>query len=64
MKLYKTTYTDDGADSTLRRSWTGSLDAAGKDRKRLKIDGMREIKTDEVNVPTDKTGLLAFLNGK
>ena len=63
MKLYKTTFTDD-ADTYSKSyaSWTGTLAEASKNRKQLKLNGMREIKTDEVEVPTQKAGLIKFLN--
>jgi len=64
MRLYKTTFTDDAADPgrNERASWAGTLAGAAADRKRLKAEGMRSIATDEVDVPTSKTELLAHLN--
>lgn len=64
MRLYKTNYIDDGADPGRqeRASWAGTQADAGKDRKRLKAEGMRGIVTNEVDVPTDKAGLLAYLS--
>ena len=67
MKLYKTTYIDDGAKSAYdehKEIWHGTQADASKARKVLKIEGMREIATDETDVPTDKAGLLAFLNSR
>lgn len=65
MRLYKTTAPDGTTDTGTRTSWTGSQADAGKDRKHfnsaLKIP-RDKITTDEVDVPTDKQGLLAWLN--
>ena len=64
MRLYKTNYIDDAADvgRQERASWAGTQADAAKDRKRLKAEGMLKISTNEVDVPTDKAGLLAHLN--
>lgn len=64
MRLYKTSYTDDAADPNRdeRATWAGTQAEASADRKRLKAAGMRDIITNETEVPTDKKGLLAFLN--
>lgn len=61
MRLYRTDYIDDEIEQR-KRSWTGSLAAASKDRVALKKEGMREINTVEIDVPTSKTELLDFLN--
>lgn len=66
MKLYKTTI-QTGADSD-QVKWSGSKDQAGKDRvefKKLGITyGNKKVlpETEEVDVPTDKAGLIEFLN--
>lgn len=62
MKLYKTTYIDDAAATTIAE-WDKAAGDASKARTRLKKEGMREIETKDVDVPTDKAGLLKFLNG-
>jgi hypothetical protein len=64
MKLYKTEYLDDGAleNRQNRIVWDGTQTDAAKTRKRLKGEGMRDIETFDVEVPTDKKGLLEFLN--
>lgn len=64
MRFYKTTYTDDAAEPgrTECAAWsTTQADAAG-DRRRLKTAGMCDVATEEVDVPTDKKGLLEFLS--
>lgn len=60
MKLYKTTSTDlHGAKFT---KWAGSLAGATADRGALKETSGVKGKTIDVDVPTDKVGLLAWLN--
>lgn len=64
MKLYKTIYLDDDTpEDNDRRVWDGTQADAAKRRKALKTEGMRMIVTDEVDVPTSKSALLAWLNG-
>ena len=45
-------------------TWVGSQADAGKTRKALVDNGIKraEITTEEVDVPTNKEGLLKFLN--
>jgi len=64
MKLYKTLYTDDLDENPAIRKvhWDGTQTDASKLRKSLKTEGMREIVTVPTDVPTDKAGLLTFLN--
>ena len=64
MKLYLTSYIDDteDRDTDRCREFTGTLSDASKSRVALKKDGMRDIKTEDVDVPTDKAGLMAYLN--
>lgn len=63
MKLYRTTYTDDAPSNTLIQvRWDGTQSDAAKRRKSLKADGMRSITTTDEAVPTDKPGLLKYLN--
>ena len=65
MKLYRTIFLDDQDHVALtHESWTGTLADASKERKRLKLEGMRNIVTDEVEVPTHKVNLLAWLNAR
>lgn len=63
MKLYKTTA---AAKHEAQPAWSGSQADAAKDRKHFNSDKKiprAEIETVEVDVPTDKKGLLDFLNG-
>ena len=64
MKLYKTTYIDDGQLTNRNEcaSWDGTQTDAAKTRRQLKTDGMRNIETTDTDVLTDKANLLAFLN--
>lgn len=65
MKLYCTTYIDDEKDDEhYGRSvvWNGTQADQKKAVKALKSDGMRDINPMQVDVPTDKEGLLCFLN--
>lgn len=59
MQLYKTIVGDDG-DTIV--SWQSSADAASKARTALKAEGFVKPSTEAINVPTDKIGLLAWLN--
>ena len=61
MNLYKTTYDDDAVPSS-RASWAKSATDASKGRTSLKKAGMTKITTAEVEVPTNKAGLLEWLN--
>lgn len=70
MKLYRT-YAEqmygDGQNPRSHVRWSGSQAAAASDRKELnsKLKIPRDhIHTDEVVVPTDKKGLLAWLNAQ
>jgi hypothetical protein len=65
MKLYKQTVVfknDDGAHTETR--WSGSQADASAQRSAWTKAGAKraDITTEEVDVPTDKKGLLAFLN--
>lgn len=66
MKLYRTLYTDDELSMNFkefsRSVWSGTQADATAARKHLKADGMRQIYTDEVDVPTSKPALLEWLN--
>lgn len=58
MKLYVTRFTHKGVK---RLSWQGTQELAKAKRKDLEQD-CEGIDTIEFDVPTDKPGLLAFLN--
>ena len=60
MKLYRTST----ANESTRGKWSGSQAEAASDRKALNQAGHKRdsITTDEFDVPTDKKGLLAWLN--
>lgn len=61
MKLYLITAAS--ADTASHSSWVGSQAEAASMRKRLTPEFRRaEITTSEVDVPTDKQGLIQFLN--
>ena len=66
MRLYKITAlnTSHGDTPDIDVTWVGSLAEASAQRKKLTIDGFarKEIETEEVDVPTDKAGLIGFLN--
>lgn len=61
MKLYRTQYGTE-EDELLHCHWSGTQLAARATRKELKDDGRHEVETEEVDVPTNKEGLLDFLN--
>lgn len=62
MQLYKTTATFE--DQPVRVTWSGSMAAAGGDRAKAIADGARrkDVETVPVDIPTNKTDLLNFLN--
>lgn len=66
MKLYKITATGtpDSETPDSETHWVGTQADAASKRKKLLTDGYKRanIDTDEVDVPTDKAGLLKFLN--
>jgi hypothetical protein len=64
MKLYFTKYIDDAAPngSMFQQKWYGTQADQKKDAKALKSDGMRNIEPSAIDVPTDKPGLLSWLN--
>lgn len=61
MKLYRVSANAD----VQKVIWVGTQSDAGKARKELVADGFKraEIETEEIDVPTNKEGLLSFLNG-
>ncbi|WP_087746385.1 MULTISPECIES: hypothetical protein [unclassified Acidovorax] len=66
MKLYKIAATGNPGSTTpdTETHWVGSQADAASRRKQLNADGFKraDIETHEVDVPTDKAGLLAWLN--
>ena len=65
MRLYLTSYIDDQPEtgpSGQRSFYNGTQSDASKSRVALKKEGMRNIETKDVDVPTDKAGLMAYLN--
>ena len=63
MKLYEITAKVDGV---IKTQYAGSLQYGIAARKTLSESGVKraDIKQEEVNVPTDKQGLLDFLNSR
>lgn len=61
MKLYRIVAEREGKLSGV---WVGTQSDAGKARKTFVEDGFKraEITTQEVDVPTNKEGLINFLN--
>lgn len=65
MRLYRLTrLSPNPADVPLNTKWVGTQADAASARKTWVTAGAKrdEIVTDEVDVPTDKQGLLEFLN--
>lgn len=65
MHLYKTSgyaEEDRGDASNWIAKWDGTQADAAKTRKAMKTDGLTKIETKEVDIPTDKAGLLTWLN--
>jgi hypothetical protein len=60
MKFYKTE--GDNKNDVTHYFWDGTQADAAKRRKALKATGYLLVLTEEVEVPTDKAGLLAYLN--
>lgn len=61
MKLYKTTSDSSDQDKGATR-WAGSQAEASSQRAAMKKEKLPGVGTDEIDVPTDKKGLLAWLN--
>lgn len=59
MKLYRTEYE---GDPDVVFSWQGTQADAKAARKELEAKSCVGVKTEDVDVPTDKPGLLAWLN--
>lgn len=66
MKLYRITAlnTSHGQTPDSELHWVASKAEAASKRKELVASGFKraEINTEEIDVPTDKKGLLGFLN--
>lgn len=62
MKLYQTKYYDATQDAASCSEWQGTQASAAGARRQLKAEGMSDIETVEVDVPTNKDALIAFLN--
>ena len=64
MKLYITTatYRDDDGSTIATVMWSGTQADARGDKKSLKDLGSKDAAIKPVNVPTDKAGLLDWLN--
>jgi hypothetical protein len=60
MKLYQTTGEIDAQSSKV--IWNTSSSNASKDRTTMKKDALNFVNTVEIDIPTNKTELLAFLN--
>ena len=63
MKLYRTGWVDDEDDiDRYKHKWLGTQADCRALEKELRAQFMVSIKTHEQEVPTDKPGLLAWLN--
>jgi hypothetical protein len=65
MKLYRTQHHNPDANNSglqLKYHWQGTQSDASACRRELKEKGFKEIETKDIDVPTDKAGLLAWLN--
>jgi hypothetical protein len=66
MNLQKITARHNPADDSTRVFWLGSqAEASAKRAHLVSVEGHKraDLLTEAVDVPTDKAGLLAFLNG-
>jgi hypothetical protein len=61
MRLYKTTSTYEAGAVTITK-WSGTQADAKADVRAEKDNGAQSAEWKEVDVPTDKAGLLAWLN--
>jgi hypothetical protein len=69
MKLYCTTYIDDekqlpSGDGEHGAKWAGTQEQQRKDVKFLRSENYRNVQPQVVDVPTDKPGLLEWLNDR
>lgn len=62
MKLYKTIAGSSSDDSLNFSEFASSASEASKARTRLKKEGLVEVKTEEVDINTDRQSLIRFLN--
>lgn len=62
MNLYRIDYLDDGSDNPYKIQWVATNVVANKVCRELKSQGMRSVGSAMVEVPTDKTSLMQFLN--
>jgi hypothetical protein len=60
MKLYRTKYI--AGEGETRYTWQGTQNDAAAKRKALKQEDRGGITTEDIDVPTDKPDLLAWLN--
>jgi hypothetical protein len=60
MKLYKTSTPFDPTANQV--SWQSSADTASKQRTAYKAEGVKKPISEAVEIPTNKEGLLAWLN--
>lgn len=61
MRVYRT----QGLESRLgewSHLWSGSQRAAATDRRKMRELGLDSVSTEQLDVPLDKAGLLAWLN--
>lgn len=66
MQLQKITVSDLDTKEVLQTIWVGSKADAGKKRSELTASGVKraQIETTPVDVPTNKAGLLEWLNSQ
>jgi hypothetical protein len=65
MRLYRTSFVEPAGDegkTIVCCNWQGSLADAATARREAKSEGYEDVKTEEVDVPTQKAPLLDFLN--
>lgn len=60
MKLYRTKGIDHDDDTQFR--WTGTQADAKKTLNSMKEEGYQDVENEDVDVPTSKPELLAWLN--
>ena len=61
MLLYRTAYSRNDGDEPTDVIWSGTQADATRERKAMKRDYLKP-ETETVDVPTNKVGLLAWLN--
>lgn len=60
MKLYRTSGVDH--DDDIQYRWTGTQADAKSTLKSMKEEGYQDVENEDVDVPTSKSELLAWLN--